>query len=339
MVPSKSLVDTVEERTALHARLTRAWTGSNRKVAHLGGNPVSLSRTMLDKELTPDVPHVVGLKSDGVRYILYLCLREDGSPVALMIDRAQNMYEVEVMASEDHFQKETIFEGELVWHQPQEVSLVFLVFDAVMIKGESMTNRPFMQRMEMVERYTRPSEELTSLVGDMEELEARVAETDAIVILHFHPSIVVKPKRFVALQHTESVWQGRAEAQHRVDGLVIHRCDAPYRNGTATRSIYKWKHAHSIDLKGPPHALHHSTGPLDDSTFEGKTLHVLPSKVIITHEEDVAEYHVEASPTEVRLFAMRTRPDKKVANSIGVIRATIQDCIDDISPTEIASRG
>lgn len=336
IVPSQSVIDSTEERNQLWKRLTKAWQGgSNRVLTSLGSNPVSMSRKMLEEEVCRE-EHVVGLKSDGVRYILYLCTRRDGSPVALMIDRARNMYEVEVVAREEYFTQETILEGELVWRKPDECAFLFLVFDAIRIRGEMMTNRPFVQRIEAVEGCTRLSEEL-SYVQDQEELESRVGETGAICITQFASPILMKPKRFVSLSHAASVWEARAEAHHHVDGLVIHRAMTPYKNGTATQSIYKWKDRHSIDLSGPPTALHHASGPVDDGTFEGRSVVVMKSRVVVTKEGDVAEYLIyNCDANQVHLFAIRTRPDKITPNSLLVVQSTLQDFLENITPTQIA---
>lgn len=333
LLPSKSVLDSEDERSKYYTRFTKAWTGSNRRMAQLGSNPVSLSKPMMASLKNHE--HVVGLKSDGVRYALYMCLRIDGSPIALMIDRAKNMYEVEVLATEDYFLHESIFEGELVWKKPDEVSNVFLVFDVVRLKGELMTNRPFTERLDMVERCTRLSEDI-SQIADSEEIETRVAETDVFVLMSFTPPIAVKPKRFVSVDHVTAVWESRAESQHRVDGLVIHRCDAPYRNGSAFESIYKWKPDHSIDLIGCCGRLRHAEGCFDDTTFENMKIVVMPSRVL-SSDEEVTEYHIDVSePNKLRLFAMRTRPDKRFPNSLVVIRATVQDCIDNVQPEDIA---
>lgn len=336
LVPSNSVIDDESEKAHYYDRLMKTWTGANnRKLSQLGSNPVSLSRRSLDR--LGDGNYVVGLKSDGVRYILYLCVRKDGSPVSLMIDRAKNMYEVEVVAQEEYFTHETVLEGELVWSQPDETSLLFLMFDVVCLKGESMLNRPFSQRIEAVDRCTRLSDEI-SLIGDVEEMESRVSETDSIVIMKFNTRMVVRPKRFVSIEHIIAVWEARAEAQHRVDGLVIHKSDAPYKNGSAYNSIYKWKPEHSIDMSGGAPRLCHASGVIDDDIFHGRKVVVLPSRVSVASNSEVVEYHINTSvPGEVQLLAMRTRPDKKTPNSAAVIKATVQDCIDNIQPHDIYS--
>ena len=124
-------------------------------------------------------------------------------------------------------------------------------------------------------------------------------------------------------------------AHGRVDGLVLHRSDAAYRNGTAYGAVYKWKPEHTVDLRGVGKELSHATGPLAD--IDGRRAVVLPSRVTVGKESDVAEYHIDTSVDgEVRLFAIRTRPDKCFPNSEAVVCATVRDCVEAIQPSEIA---
>lgn len=336
LLPSKSVLDDENETSYYYESLMKTWTGSNRKMMTLGSNPVSLSKRMLESVSEQD--HVVTLKSDGVKYVLFLCTRKDNSPIALMIDRSKHMYEVEVIAQKEHFVNKTILEGELVWNQPDESKLLFLAFDVICLKGELMTNRPFSQRIEQLEKHTKHSEEISNIV-DMEEVQLRVSETDAIVFIKYSPCILLKPKRFVGVAHADAIWERRMDVQHRVDGLVIHRSDAPYRNGSAYNTTYKWKPEHSVDLCGDEEGgLFHSQGRVDEDTFDRRKVVLEPSKVKPSSKDEVVEYHLDTTscPDEVRLFAMRTRPDKTYPNSLEVVKATFQDSLDDITPQRIA---
>ena len=348
LVPSHSMVDTEWERTHYWKALMLAWGVKGRKASSdtffPGANPCSVSRKTLPPK---DVPHVLALKSDGVRYALFLTTRPGGTasnaggPVALMIDRARNMYEVEVLAPEDYFVKQTILEGELVWQQPNERTLLYLVFDAVRIAGESFLEKPFVDRLAAATRCTRWSEELAPLP----DVETRVSETGCVVLVHFDPPVVMRPKRFVDRAHAVRVWSERNDAEHRVDGLVVHRADASYVHGTATGAVYKWKPRHTVDLAGPD--LRAADGPLD---VGGRPVRVLESRVTATKDDEVAEYLLEVVKENdatdegnkrrrrevVTLFAMRTRPDKRVPNGLRVIQATVQDAIEQLTPEDLA---
>jgi hypothetical protein len=351
LVPSHSAVDDPTERAHYWAALLEAWGSSSGARGKRGGggggggtfpgaNPISLSRAALPQLRA--APHVVALKSDGVRYALLLTLRPCGSgaraapsPVALMVDRAGHMYEVEVVAPEDHFVKGTLLEGELVWRQPEGrgALMLFLVFDAVRVKGVSLLHAPFVERLEAARRCTCHSEELARLPDD--EVESRVAEADAVAIVHFDPPLAMRPKRFVDRAHAAQLWSERGESECRVDGLVLQRSDAAYVRGTAGGAAYKWKPTHSVDLAGPADALRGAEGPLG-ATVEGRTVRVLPSRVATDGKDGVAEYDVDVSaPGEVRLFAMRTRPDKCAPNGLRVVAATVRDAEEAIRVDEL----
>lgn len=314
----------------------RLWSRS-RKGGFPGCNPCSLSRQNLT--VLPSHDYLISLKSDGVRYALLLTLRpettsEDPSPVAIMIDRARNMYEVEVMAEEAHFVRNTLLEGELVWHQPDKRYMLYLVFDAIAIKGESLLQRSYSERLNYANKYTRWSEDLGQESGDVEQ---RIYETDTIVMCHYHPRIVMRPKRFVERRHAVRLWSERTGSEHCVDGIILNRADSTYVNGTATgHSVFKWKEQSTVDLRGHPPTLLTFEGPLP-KTLRGMPVEIIPSR-IETGEDTVAEYHVEVTQARVvRLFATRVRPDKDTPNSIKVVEATVQDVIDAVTPEELAS--
>ena len=134
---------------------------------------------------------MIALKSDGVRYALFLTQRLErtrqnerpntshSSPckspppltpssfsppstpqfvpnprlgVALFVDRSWNMWEVEVVAPEELFVGGTILEGELVWQQPASARLVFLAFDAASVAGRDLRHLAFGRCKEYVKK-------------------------------------------------------------------------------------------------------------------------------------------------------------------------------------------
>jgi hypothetical protein len=340
LVPSHAIVDAPEECEYYRRALQDMWgmrAAGARRTRAPGTNPVSLARA--DLPALRAKPHVVTLKSDGVRYALFLTVRPGSTrdpprPVALMIDRAFHIFEVEVLATEQYFTEGTVLEGELVWRAPEERTNLFLIFDAVRVRGKSYLHRPFSERLEAARECTRWSEDLAALPpGDIEQ---RVLETDGIALVHFDPPVAMRPKRFVAREFAARVWAERADAEHRVDGLIIHRADARYVHGTATGATYKWKPQHTVDLAGPPDALRAAEGPLG-THIGARRVEVLPSRIECAGD-DVAEYHVEVvDATTVRLFAMRRRVDKCHPNGHRVIAATVQDAVENLQPEQLCA--
>lgn len=345
LLPSHSRIDSATERELYWKPLLALWgissatkTTTRRNASKAsterfpGSNPMSIDRNMLKK--IHATPHVVGVKSDGIRYALCLTVRPGSvdQPVALMVDRAGNMFEVDVYATEDHFLKGTIVEGELVWRQPDEKSLIFLAFDVVAIKGESQIHKPFGQRLELVQRFTAWSAEI---VNDPHEIEQRVAETDCIVLMHYDPPVTMEPKRFVELCHAPRVWEERGA--HRIDGLIVHSVDAPYIIGKATDAIYKWKPHHTVDLRGEVSVLHTADGPLP-TKLRGLDIRVAQSRVM-PKSSDVAEYLVDVTsdPSKAILFALRTRHDKGAPNSLFVVDATVGNALENLTVEELAA--
>jgi len=340
-VPSFSRVDSDEERKHYRSQLLRLWKVPKRLSSRDGFfpacNPKSVARANLSS--LHSHPYLVSHKSDGVRYILLLTLRpkvEKGAadqPVALMIDRAYNMFEVEVVAHEDFFVAGTILEGELVWKQPDEKSFLYLVFDAILVRGEHLMHRPFEARLAAASSCIHLSEELSALTG--EELEQQAVAEGSVVLCHYNPSVRMRMKKFVPKEFAVRLWGERGEAEHRVDGLILQRSDSEYVFGTANDgSVFKWKEHSTVDLQG--FDFRAADGAFSDISFP--TTVATDSRIQPLHDADVIEYLVQGSRSDVRLFAVRRRPDKKLANGMRVVNATIQDAVVDFVRVEELSQ-
>lgn len=334
LVPSFSKLTDPGEVSQYWTKMMKTWKHPAKR-GFPGCNPVSIARYMLP--CLYEYEYVISLKADGVRYVLYLTTRPGSTaeyprPVALMIDRSKNMYEVDVMAREDMFVEGTILEGELVWKQPDETTLVFTVFDCVLSGGVSMVTLPFRDRLAEAVRLTHLSEELRV----SEDVASRILETDQVVMMHFDPSVTIRPKTFVGRIHAARLWEERNQADHRVDGIVFQRTDAPYLSGTASDySVLKWKESSTVDLAG--HDTRASDGCLPANIF-GKRVRVSDqSRIRPESDKQILEYLVDVRPDSIDLFALRTRLDKKTANSLHVVIATMRDVMEAVTPQELAA--
>ena len=336
LIPSHSQLTDAREVSHYWSSLMSLWGVKGRRAASSsffpGCNPRSLSKTLASRLRTRQ--YHICLKSDGVRYVLFLTTRM-GQPeqgVALMIDRSRHMYEVEVAAPEEHFLRGTVLEGELVWKQPDEQTMIYYVFDTVVDRGTRLLASPFEERLATATALTRFSSELRN------ESEARILETQSVVMFQFDPHVEMKPKTFVDRMHATRLWNERNDSEHRVDGIILQALDAPYTMGTAEDdSVFKWKEHSTVDLCGlPPHNVHAADAPLPtrlcdrDVVFE-------TSRIAATSEKDVIEYHVNVTEGEGRLLPVRMRPDKTSANGLRVITATVEDVIHAITPEELAA--
>lgn len=276
----------------------------------------------------------IALKSDGVRYTLFLTCRPgaDNSAVALMIDRSWNMFEVEVLAPEAYFVRQTLIEGELVWQQPNEKILLYLIFDCTLLKGVNMMQAPFGDRIAGITKCTRLSEEISA--PGMEGIGQRIIETDSIGMIHYDPKIIIRPKCFVSLEHVSRLWSERQDMDHHVDGIILNKVDSCYNTGSAKHgSMYKWKHQHTIDLTKSEKWVSTKNGVLH-RVIHGKKV-VLSTSKIETGVGDLVEYLICNDENTITLFPLRKRPDKNCANSEFVVHSTIQNVMESITTDDL----
>ena len=295
-------------------------------------NPCSISSK--STEILRARTYHICLKSDGIRYVLLLTTRMGtrDAPVAIMMDRSRNMFEVEVVAPERYFLEGTILEGELVWRHPDQHDMIYYVFDAIRIGGDGVAHLPFSERLERASRAVQFSGELR----DSPDVETQALETDTIVLTHYEPRIEMRIKHFVSLEHSERLWNDRGDAQHRVDGIILQDVNAPYCVGTALdHSCLKWKDHSTVDLTRHDGWLHAVDGTLP-TQLHGRRVIVVPSRIEVA-EGQVVEYSITLTETEIRLMAIRTRPDKGIANSLRTVNATVDDVLHEICPRTLAS--
>lgn len=335
LVPSQSCIEDASERQHYWNALLATW-GSKQPHLFPGCNPVSVSKSNLHVVTSKDASYMISLKSDGVRYALFLTMRRGSAdvPVALMIDRSGNMYEVEVRAEEAHFRRSTLIEGELVWRQPECSEMLFLAFDAICVKGQSLKSLPFVHRLQRLVECVKWSEDLCSVAD--EELDDKVLELDAIALTHYDPRIVLRPKTFVERQHSQRLWSERSKSDHRVDGIILQKAHSPYEMGTSkAHTSLKWKKECTVDLEGP--LMRSSEGTRVGDLLECSAATVSKSR-IEAREGDVVEYLIQGGVGgRVELFAIRKRTDKKYANGDTVVRATFNDFLNLVGVEDIGS--
>lgn len=357
LIPSHSVVTSPEEKLRYASLMCEAWGAPFEKVntsrkRSAGGkrrqtptsthgkplgefpacNPVGIRREHVP--LLSRDEYVVALKSDGVRYALFLFLRSEGTGVALMIDRSWNMYEVDVLAPEEYFERGTLLEGELVLENSEkEERMVFLVFDCVLSRGERFGERPFLERLEEARRLTHTSEDISAL--PQKDMEEEVLASDAIVLIHFDPRLVIRPKQFVDRIHAKRMWSFRHDATHRVDGVILNKASAPYNHGTARGgSVLKWKEHTTVDFELRNGLLCTREAPLPD-TLLGRRVIVHTSDVSPSVDGEICEFSIKIKDDKVQFFPVRRRKDKGFANGDKVLHAAVHDTLDPVRCDDI----
>jgi hypothetical protein len=341
--------------------MSRAW-GFNKVIHHNPSpNPVSMDLNhlpILEKNLSE---YVVTEKSDGTRYQLVLGI----NPItkrgfAVMVNRCMQMFEVLVYANSEYF-KGSVFDGELVVEQQH--TQVFLIFDMVMLKGESTRHQHLLERYNTYMKIFDLENEKELLMVDpyqWDTIAFKWAKRDKIVCLGNHMALQFRPKPLITLINIGSLWRKMNQhfLSHKSDGLIIYKCSAPIGTGM-DESILKWKIIHTIDLiieakyyKGTWNYILHfqDDTQLTNNTLKQVsvhnqlyTLHVKPNDLLNmtskyfgelhkTHYKLLGEFKCELDDTAHIIWCLleKWRKDKQTPNNLLVIERTLKNLKDHI---------
>ena len=332
--PSDSNITAAIERNHFAAKLRKLWNIPSSVTHFPAPHPVSLERRHYPA-LRDDC--IVSLKTDGVRYLLLLCMDRNGEPVALMIDRAMKMFEIEVWANNEYFEKGTLFDGELVWEQEtQSPRLAYIIFDVVCLSGESCIQLSYSERLDRINGV------VGDLPGDMDELcaERMITEQNSIVAMRNPHFLRLALKKCVRLSNLRELWASRMDCHHRNDGLVITSNNSPLDINTST-SMYKWKACHTVDVLvdgGVPHVqVGAAIEPLSSLSHGARKLGVVldHNQVCQTTEAVVVECECNISSDTLTLFPLKRRFDKTTPNSLTTLERTLTNITEAIQMHEL----
>ena len=212
-------------------------------------NPVSLTRD--DLQTLTQQEYVVAKKTDGVRYNLVMGKHSKGGrPFAAMVDRALNVFQVELFAPRHYFNG-SLFDGELVWNKNHHC-LNYLVWDVVSVDGNSIGKRDLMARYEMINQaFPQESEwDKTMLTDKPLEQAKKFAQSDKIVAVpNEHTPLFLYSKPCVKVDSLSSLH--RTATSHDTDGYVFTPIAAPVFKNRHT-SMFKWKFEPTIDVRYVP---------------------------------------------------------------------------------------
>lgn len=198
---------TVKDRVV---KQVRAWWRVGVNVPYFPGpQPVSIERKHLSVLRRDE--YWVCAKSDGTRYVMVL-MRMNGEALAMLVSRSTSLLLLRVTSLPEAFEG-TVLDGEMVQTSSTGATR-FLVYDAVMVSGEYVGERPHSERMHAARcllDYTKCDQ------------------------------MAVRPKLFYPMrQIAEYMEREVPRLDHATDGFVFTPEARPVTTGTHF-SLFKWK--------------------------------------------------------------------------------------------------
>jgi hypothetical protein len=293
--------------------------------------PSSLMRS--DLQTLSQSPYLVTFKSDGVRAVLLLFFEEKTEKNrALFVYRNGTTREISNLASaDDALYNGTALDGEVVGDE-------FIVFDAVAVRGYSVSSLPLRQRLIAVTE-ARPS----MIFSPLRAAKTPTTNSSTIAIS------ILTVKEFwdgVDSEHVFKAFEGkRRDGGSRADGVILAPASLPVGVGRLIRYYkYKPKGQITLDLSWTKESRLLRCGPpgfelvedaIRNTTFDEKEFSALSSGVYECGIRSLAESTDADSASSFRLFLKTRRFDKSTANSKFVVLRTVQNVIEDISLSEV----
>lgn len=335
LVPSSVPITNKNECDAYWTTLLKLWKLPS-SIRHFpAANPVSIERENF--QVLKEDDFLAALKTDGVRHILLMTLRPNTSePISIMIDRALNMYEIEVWASESYFIEGSLFDGELVWNNDKFESLDFMVFDVVCAKGICCIKMPYRDRLQVLH-------DTIMVTLNTENMEDRLSDEDKFIAMNNVFNIRILPKKCVPKNQIKTLWEDKQYNMHRNDGLIFTKNGCDVQMGTCN-DIFKWKPTHSIDVW-----IDNDLNIFGNSNISSKleklvnddksrTFVVTKNRLMCAIESRlpcIIECLISIDNFAIHLIPERERTDKKHPNTQKVIAATIKNAEEMITITEL----
>ena len=339
LIPSNSLVEDTDEKSYYWNILLKYWKLPSTFKHFPGPNPVSMERK--DFKSIADDDYLIALKTDGVRYLLLMTTKPSSTEaISLMIDRALNMYEVEIWANEEYFYHGCLLDGELVWTN-NNTCLQFIIFDVVMLKGQSCIEMSYRERMHVIHTNVLCMDE--QLEDD--SVEQMISEEDKFCARNNLHNLKILPKMCVPKQRIDELWNNNQRlSSHKNDGLIFTLNNFHVHTGTSS-AIFKWKPSHSVDVRCYFNPSSHSWSLYANDNYSDNEICIdkqignhsvifqTNSKLLEMLERKldcVIECVVKVEGSSIVLTAERERTDKKTANTMKTMNATILNVCENI---------
>ena len=278
--------------TKVRLFIQQAW-GSSDPTRFPGPQPVSIERRHFP--LLKRQPYLVCEKTDGVRHLL--ASTEDG--LVVMVNRAFSIDTVKVRIPRD-----TLLDGELVTSKTGKK--LFMVYDAVRIKGEDLRDQP---------------------------LDARLKKARAVA------KGIIKTAQAPFELRVKTMWPLGDQIpdlnsfEYETDGIVLTPMNEPIRMGTH-ETMFKWKPHERItvdfEIKNGRELFVQDRGDL----FKEATLHVRNERTDLPNGTIV-----ECGYGDLGWFVEKIRTDKTHANNRRTYFRTCVNLREAIQITELVSCG
>lgn len=180
--------------------------------------PVSIERKDFEKIKKYD--YFVGVKNDGVRYIMFFTIDKNNRKLCILCDRSLNFYTVDIKVNEEVY-RGTLFDGEIV--KDDKDNYTYIVYDTVCLCGNK-TNKNY--------------------------YESRLAEIDCCIKTMIEPIVnVIKvvPKTFYKFKDFDKFLTYEYDKITNKDGIIFMPNKLPVMTGTQF-SMFKWKEKHTVDF-------------------------------------------------------------------------------------------
>ena len=280
--------------------------------------PVSIERK--DFEKLKKYEYFVGVKNDGIRYIMFFTRDKTNRKLCILCDRSLNFYTVEVTGDESIYDG-TMFDGEMVQNGD---SYSYIIYDSVYMCGNRVNKNNFANRL---------------------------AEIDCCIKTLIDPiktnNITINTKTFYKLGDFVN-FIDEYENHTSKDGVIFMPNNLPVLNGTQF-SMFKWKPSdkHTVDFLIKEESNHDLSAHV---YHQQKLINFANIKYSTEHgKEFIDKYHTLHNKQDgcileclfVKNFQnfspILVRTDKSYPNSLRTIERTLFNAEEDIQFSEFTN--